>query len=194
MKLIFCDIKIPITNEFQNILSQYGDIYNGHILKLKVDAVVSPANSFGFMDGGIDAAYTFTFGREIQTKLQEDIKNKYNGELLVGQAIPIETNHPTIPYIISAPTMRVPLDIRGTLNVFLATKAVLNLVNYGKFENGEPIKDKIHSIAFPGLGTGCGQLTAKTCALQMAEAIKEQKFPTSWREARDNHWKTIFLR
>jgi len=34
-------------------------------IDIVADAVVSPANSFGFMDGGIDAVYTHQFGFEL---------------------------------------------------------------------------------------------------------------------------------
>ncbi|KAJ8314435.1 hypothetical protein KUTeg_006585 [Tegillarca granosa] len=39
-----------------------GDIFNG---APAADAIVSPANSFGFMDGGIDMAYSMHFGWQI---------------------------------------------------------------------------------------------------------------------------------
>lgn len=34
-------------------------IHEGSILDLEVDALVSPGNSFGYTDGGIDLEYTF---------------------------------------------------------------------------------------------------------------------------------------
>ena len=39
-------------------------VVEGDILEGQFDAVVSPANSFGFMDGGIDLAYRRYFGLE----------------------------------------------------------------------------------------------------------------------------------
>jgi hypothetical protein len=39
-------------------------------IDIKADAIVSPANSFGFMDGGIDAVYTYQFGAGLQERLQ----------------------------------------------------------------------------------------------------------------------------
>src|SRR5262245_39700765 len=46
-------------------------VHRGSILDLEVDAVVSPANSFGFMDGGIDHLYSDRFGWHVQEGLQE---------------------------------------------------------------------------------------------------------------------------
>lgn len=43
-------------------------IHRGSILDLRCDAVVSSANSFGFMDGGIDALYTQRFGGQVQKR------------------------------------------------------------------------------------------------------------------------------
>jgi multimeric flavodoxin WrbA len=44
-----------------------GDIFE---LTANVDAIVSPANSFGYMDGGIDRVYLDRFGWELQDRLQ----------------------------------------------------------------------------------------------------------------------------
>ena len=41
-------------------------VHEGSIFDVACDAVVSPANSFGFMDGGIDLAYMEVYGEGIQ--------------------------------------------------------------------------------------------------------------------------------
>lgn len=78
-------------------------------------------------DGGIDWVYSARFGWQLMERLQEVIKTEYYGELLVGQAAIIPTNDPKsiIKYLISAPTMRVPADLRGTPNAYLAFRASL---------------------------------------------------------------------
>jgi O-acetyl-ADP-ribose deacetylase (regulator of RNase III) len=78
----------------------------GDIFDLQADAVVSPANSFGFMDGGIDLVYSHYFGWELQERLRELLRKEHDGELPVGQAVIVETYHDRIPYLISAPTTR----------------------------------------------------------------------------------------
>jgi len=45
-------------------------VHRGSILDIPCDAIVSPANSFGFMDGGIDAVYMRHFGPRIQAFLR----------------------------------------------------------------------------------------------------------------------------
>jgi O-acetyl-ADP-ribose deacetylase (regulator of RNase III) len=101
------------------------DIPVGDILEAVADAVVSPSNSFGYMDGGIDSAYRGFFGVEIETRLQAHIGTMYEGELPVGQAIVLETGHGAIPFLVAAPTMRVPSNVDDTVNVYLAFRAAL---------------------------------------------------------------------
>lgn len=151
------------------------EIHCGSILDVSCDAVVSPANSFGFMDGGIDATYRTCFGVEIQERVQHLIAERHHGELLVGAADLVETGHLRIPYMIVAPTMRSPMVLRDSVNAYLAARAALLLVKHGRFQSGpdvgQPIAAKIKRLAFPGLGTGVGQMGPNTCARQMRAAI-----------------------
>src|ERR1700733_14683791 len=77
-------------------------IVEGDILEGPCDAVVSPANSFGFMDGGIDLAYRRFFGLDLQSRVQAKIQNEFYGELPVGQATVVSTGHDAIPYLVAA--------------------------------------------------------------------------------------------
>ncbi len=170
-------------------------VHHGSILDLEVDAVVSPANSFGFMDGGIDLLYSSFFGWQVQDRLQEAIRQRHHGELLVGTAEIVETDNARIPFVIAAPTMRVPMILRDTVNPYLAARAALLLIRHGRFSRGslagEPVSSAIRSVAFPGLGTGVGRVNFDTCARQVAAAIDDvltgQLFPDSWREAQVRH-------
>lgn len=141
-------------------------IHEGDITKLKVDAVVSPANSFGFMDGGLDLALSERLGWDLERKLMDRIKALPEGELLVGQAMTLETGDPEIPYLISAPTMRIPtnFNIDTSVNAYLAMKAILIAANK------EP---EIQSVAIPGLCTGTGRMDPKIAARQMFYAFEE---------------------
>ena len=176
------------------------EVYRGSILDLACDAVVSPANSFGFMDGGIDALYTSHFGWKVQDRLQKLIQQKHHGELIVGSAEIVETDNPKIPYLISAPTMRVPMDLKNSVNVYLAARAVLLLILKQSFSDGfmkdEPIARYVNCVAFPGLGTGIGKIGYNTCAHQVRAAIEDvlitpQNFPKSWVDAYERNRKLI---
>ncbi|MCZ8216003.1 MAG: macro domain-containing protein, partial [Cyclobacteriaceae bacterium] len=93
MKIILSALQsklIDAWNDFfkeeQNVL-----ILEKDITKIECDAVVSPANSFGFMDGGLDYALSERFGWDLEKRLQKIIKELPEGELLVGQALVLET-------------------------------------------------------------------------------------------------------
>jgi hypothetical protein len=94
-------------------------ISHGDIFERPADAIVSPANSFGYMDGGIDLVYLRRFGWELQTRLQAHLRDEHDGELPVGQATIVETFDTAIPYLVSAPTMRVPMTVSNTINAYL---------------------------------------------------------------------------
>ncbi|CAN5727080.1 hypothetical protein BH11MYX3_BH11MYX3_36990 [soil metagenome] len=76
--------------------SKPGQIAVNDPIDVKADAIVSPANSFGFMDGGIDAVYTYQFGEGLQHRLQDVIKRDFGGELPVGSAAIVPTMHDDI--------------------------------------------------------------------------------------------------
>lgn len=153
-----------------------------------VDTLVSPANSFGFMDGGIDSQLTQELGFHVQSKLQKMISELPEKELLVGRALTIETGHKLWPFLISAPTMRVPM-ILGTksVNVYLASLAIFNELKKNQL---------IKSIAIPGLGIGTGEVPTAVCARQMREAYKTAfegtVQPTSWEDAKARHQSFYF--
>jgi O-acetyl-ADP-ribose deacetylase (regulator of RNase III) len=139
-------------------------IHEGDILAQRADAIVSPANSFGFMDGGIDLVYSHFFGWDLQDRLQETIRQQHAGELLVGNAAVIPTHHSNIPHLVSAPTMRVPGSIAATVNVYLAFRAALLAVTARK---------EIQSLLSPALGTGVGGMPIERAARQMYAAYAE---------------------
>jgi O-acetyl-ADP-ribose deacetylase (regulator of RNase III) len=63
------------------------EVGQGDIFETKADAIVSPANSFGYMDGGIDAVYLERFGAGLQARLQAVLREEHHGELPVGHAV-----------------------------------------------------------------------------------------------------------
>jgi O-acetyl-ADP-ribose deacetylase (regulator of RNase III) len=178
-----------------------GDLPNvrqhaGSILDVKCDAIVAPVNSFGFMDGGIDALYIRHFGSDLQHRVHSLIHHKHCGELPVGVADILETANEEIPYLVLAPTMRVPMVLRESVNTYLAARAVFLLLQQGTFgsgpHSGKPVREHITKIAFPGLGTGVGQMAPSVCAHQFRAAFEDVvlgKFspPSSWADASERH-------
>ena len=135
----------------------------GDIFEHKADAIVSPANSFGFMDGGIDLLYSRHFGWSLQTDLQAVLAEQHYGELPVGQAVIVATGHDSIPFLVSAPTMRIPADISATVNVYLAFRGALIAV----LTHNARKKPLIRTLLVPGLGTGIGAVVPAAAARQM---------------------------
>ncbi len=194
MKIVLADLRGKLIQAWQRVggNKNYVATHHGSIFEVECGALVSPANSFGFMDGGIDVAISKFFGWQVQERLQKLIQTKHHGELLVGTAEIVATDDQRIPYVISAPTMRVPMILQDTVNVYLAVRAVLLLVRYGKFEDGTDIAEKVSVIAFPGMGTGVGQVSPEVFARQMKRALEDvieekYQFPQSWWEAAQRH-------
>jgi O-acetyl-ADP-ribose deacetylase (regulator of RNase III) len=198
LKIVLAAVEADLADAWARHCGDVPDVtvHRGSILELAVDAVVSPANSFGFMDGGIDHLYSHHFGWGVQDRLQELIRTRHHGELLVGAAEIVETGSPRIPFLIAAPTMRVPMILRDSANSYLAARAVLLLIRHGVVPAGvfagERVESVVTSVAFPGLGTGVGQVDPNTCAYQVRIAIEEVvlgrvQFPRTWAEAQQRH-------
>jgi O-acetyl-ADP-ribose deacetylase (regulator of RNase III) len=165
-----------------------GALPGGAPSDVAADAIVSPANSFGFMDGGIDAVYTRQFGFGLERRLQELLAAEYGGELPVGCAVIVETGSADIPWCISAPTMRVPEAVPDTANAYLAFRAALRAV----LAHNDAGRPPIRRILCPGLATTTGRMPVGRCAAQMRAAWDNvlgegPPQPMSWRAVADLH-------
>jgi len=78
----------------------------------------------------------------------------------------IETGSERFPYLVCAPTMRVPMDIRKTVNAYLAMRGALIAIRDYNAQNDNAIK----SVVFPGSGTSVGKMPPARCAYQMRMA------------------------
>lgn len=162
------------------------EISCGDIFDVAADAVVSPANGFGFMDGSIDLVYSRRFGWELSERLRALLRAEHAGELPVGQAVIVETGATDVPWLVSAPTMRVPADISGTVNAYLAMRAALLAV---RRHVQEP---RIETLLCPGLGTAVGRMPPERAARQMAHAwavveLGQAYAPRTLADAQDGH-------
>jgi O-acetyl-ADP-ribose deacetylase (regulator of RNase III) len=153
---------------FDGVKPQLGDFFDQ-----PADAMVSPANSFGIMDGGLDLAIRDTIGRGIQQKVQQVVLDRHHGEMHVGSAEVVETDHPQWPYLIVAPTMRIPEGVAYTTHSYLAFRATLLAISRFNSEKGQPIR----SVLVPGLGTGVGGMAPRRCAAQMRMAYDQVRSP-----------------
>src|SRR4051794_17748082 len=112
MEIILIDINKEIVRAWKYFFAgmEGVTVMEGDLTTNPCDAIVSPANSFGFMDGGVDYAISVRLGWDLEKRLQEKIRQLPEGELLVGKAMIIETGDGLIPYLVSAPTMRIPTN------------------------------------------------------------------------------------
>ena len=152
------------------------------------DCMVSAANSFGLMDGGVDLAIVRFFGRALERRVQARILSDYLGEQPIGTSMIVETGHPKHPFVAHTPTMRLPMSISLTDNVYTAMWAMLLAVY--RHNQTEPIK--IQTIACPGLGTATGRMPPDEAARQMALAYQHFLAPPArihWRYANNRQTK-----
>jgi O-acetyl-ADP-ribose deacetylase (regulator of RNase III) len=186
IRISICDLNPLFVAEAHRHLMELPNVFevaHRSVLDRPVDAVVSPANSFGFMDGGVDWAYLQFFGAELQTRVQTIIRLQRFQELLVGDAIVVPTYNEAIHFLIVAPTMRVPKIIGDPADVMLATRAAIRMALNFRFEH----------IVMPGMGTGCGQVRPDVAARAMRAGIEAglrdtPRRPYSWREAQERHF------
>ena len=128
------------------------------------------------MDGGIDAAITDYFGIQLMRRVQKYIIAEYLGEQPVGTSFIIETGHVKHPFLAHTPTMRVPMAIAYTDNVYLAMAAMLRAV----YLHNRTAERKIESVVCPGLGTGTGNVPFREAARQMALAYRNFLNPPAY--------------
>jgi O-acetyl-ADP-ribose deacetylase (regulator of RNase III) len=131
------------------------------------DAFVTAGNSFGIMTAGIDAAAVRFFGDEVMQRVQHRIMDEFLAEQPVGTAFVVETGKEGYPFVVHAPTMRVPGSIEGTDKIYSATWAALLAVYR---HNCSSAKRKIETVAMPAMGTGFGGVKFHEAARQMAAA------------------------
>ena len=132
-------------------------VKSGDITKISCDAIVNPANSYGYMGGGVAGAIKRAGGNEIE---KEAIAQ---APIFIGSAV--ATTAGTLPcqFVIHAPTMKKPAMKIPVENVAKATQAALKL---GK---GMQIKN----IAIPGMGTGVGGVSPADAARAMVKVAQE---------------------
>lgn len=146
------------------------------------DAIVSPANSWGFMDGGIDAVYTQMWGPKLQEKVQEKIFKQHENGLVIGTGFfvdlpePIISSTPQVKKMLIVPTMYHPQTLASALDIYLAWTVVFKLCRDLKLEK----------IICPSMGTGAGRLRTEysvNCMLMAYKHVFIFPFkPTCWQQ------------
>ncbi len=97
------DLNRPLVQAWREAFADEAgvEVLNEDLFVESADALVSPANSFGIMDGGVDLAIRSELGFQVQTNVQKMIVERYHGEIPVGQAEVVRIGNDRFPYIVS---------------------------------------------------------------------------------------------
>lgn len=170
MKITVFDINKDFIDAFDAYLKSDPDLPEGVSIKTtatsfydkEADAIVSPANSFGEMTGGIDLAYVRFFGQQIQDDVKAITKYFPHSEILVGLSFSIPTYNDKIRHLIVSPTMAFPSRILDIRDVYLATRAAFD----------EAFFEGFNSVLIPGMGTATGGVDYRDAAMCMIAGIR----------------------
>jgi O-acetyl-ADP-ribose deacetylase (regulator of RNase III) len=163
LSVVLVDLNPQVTQAWRTAFADTPEVHivRGSILAQEVDAWVTPTNSRGRMDGGVDSILKQHFGSAIERRVQREIAERFGGRLPVGAATCVPTGLSRPGYLISTPTMtRSAEDVRETLNVALACAAAFQAIHM----QNDRLRRSIRSVAIPGLGAGTGRLSPRVCA------------------------------
>ena len=153
-KIQICEKNKAIAQVFAGVFAGEDrvEILCGDILHCAADALVSPANSFGDMGGGLDKAIDDFFEGQAQKAVQQRIKIDFYGELPVGTATILPMYKEKFAWLIVAPTMRIPSNVAQTINAYLAMRAVIVATLNHNTSAEKPIKTIVLSSFCTGVG------------------------------------------
>lgn len=181
MKIFLLDANKKMIEAWQEHFNDAKDVeivhcYFNEFMEMhpEIDAVVSPANSFGLMDGGYDLAITEYFGKELMKMVQETIIEKWHGEQPVGTSLSVMINDRQI--LIHTPTMRTPEVIVDRRIIYQCMRVTLI----------EALNQGVGSIVIPAFGGRTGKVPYEVIAKMMFLAYKQLSSKTdeiSWKYA-----------
>jgi len=138
------------------------EVEEGNPLAFDVDAIVSPANTKGIMNGGYDAVLRRFFGVTIEYIVQQYLE-KF--KIDVGQAIAVKTGHPKVNWLIVTPTVSVNGEgLSGHESVSCACA-----YNAVKVAHQRGVK----YLGMTGLGSGVVGLDRRVSARQQVQGIED---------------------
>ncbi|CAI6341173.1 unnamed protein product [Periconia digitata] len=154
----------------------------------KFDLIVSPANSFGLMDGGFDAALSIAFAPQddylaLTRVAKKALYNEYRGFAPPGSCliVPLEGEPDLKPndwgckYMAISPTMKIPQAVRWDREVVFECMwtlcAAVDRHNRRVKEGGEG--SEIKTMMMTPFATGCGIVSPQKWAAQTVLALKQ---------------------
>jgi O-acetyl-ADP-ribose deacetylase (regulator of RNase III) len=166
-KLTFVDSDALVAAALRDSFARFAEVtvLNDDLLSVAEDTIVSPANSYGFMDGGIDEAYSAAIPG-VEACVQDAIVRRPEGHLPIGAAVIVAVAHARIKYVIAAPTMLMPEAVEAN-NAYRALRAALRVARAHR--------DRVQSVYCPGMCTGVGRVPPSDAAAAMAGAYADWK-------------------
>ena len=166
MRLVLIDDSADVVSALRVAFAPHREVEvnDGDLLARAENAIVSPANSQGFMDGGFDRELVRFFGPAIERRVRDAIALRPEGQLPIGASIVVRTDHPRVPWLIVAPTMISPEFVEPQ-NAYRAMRAVLRLM--------AQVPELTRGIFCPGLCTGVGGVEPTLAAREMATAYSD---------------------
>lgn len=130
----------------------------------QLEAIVCPGNSKGFMRGGASQAIRLKWGDYIE----EEAKRK--SPIHIGKAVNIYIKNPKATKgIIYTAAIVNPVDIATESSVFAASKAAILCA----------LRNNYHSVAFPIIGAGTGQVDFALACKAILNGIFSEKWHSS---------------
>src|SRR4051794_10855212 len=132
MRVVLVDINPLVVQAWRAVFEDTPEveIVHGSILDQRVDAWVTPTNSRGRMDGGVDAVIKRRLGVRVERAVQAEIARLHGRMMPVGFATCVPTGVAVPRFLISSPTMRTSgQDISATMNVALACGATFQAIH-----------------------------------------------------------------
>ncbi|MFF9156781.1 macro domain-containing protein [Streptomyces sp. NPDC014846] len=163
LRVVLTDINTAVVESWRAAFADEPqiEIRNGSLLDEDVDAWVSPTNSRGRMDGGVDAIVKRYLGAGIQLRVQKAIRDEFAGALPVGSAVCVPSGAVRPRFLISTPTMETSSqNVSETLNVALACAAAFQAIH----RQNKKAPGSIRSVALVGMGARTGRVPARVCA------------------------------
>ncbi|AWW35935.1 Appr-1-p processing protein [Streptomyces sp. AS58] len=163
LKVVLTDINTEVVEAWRAAFADTPEIEirRGSLLDEDVDAWVSPTNSRGRMDGGVDAVVKRYLGAGIQLRVQKAIQSQFAGSLPVGSAVCVASGAVKPRFLISTPTMETSSqNVSDTLNVALACAAAFQAIH----QQNKRTPGSIRSVALVGMGAQTGRVPARVCA------------------------------
>ncbi|TDL25138.1 macro domain-like protein [Rickenella mellea] len=174
--------KLPsaLANRFSFLRCKLNDL----LPDTRFDAIVSPANSYGRLDGGFDAGIAFLLSPAEPTHLTQHIQTHifqtHRGFVAPGTTVLVplpsdlaeaQSRGTGCTHILLCPTMHWPNDVRWNKDVVYNTTWGI-LTEIDRHNRTCQPSERISRVLMPALGTGTGRIPPRRFTEQFALAVR----------------------